>query len=74
MNSPQRPIPPVLRWLAVVPAIIMVADYAFLAPATPSKHPAVTVAVVETAPPIGQAIVKNEGQSVRLTPDANLSF
>ena len=74
MNSPLSPLPPVLRWLAILPAIIMVADYALLAPATLSKNPAAAVAVVETRPSIGQAIVKNEAQSVRLNPEADLSF
>lgn len=68
MNSPQTPLPPVLRWLAILPAIIIVAEYAFLAPAVPSKIPPARVAVVETLPLISQQLVKSDGQSVRLNP------
>ena len=68
MNSPQTPLSPVLRWLAILPAIIIVAEYAFLAPAAPSRIPAARVAVVEALPLSGQQLVKSDGQSVRLNP------
>ena len=68
MNSPRTPLPPVLRWLAILPAIIVVAEYTFMAPAAPSKTPPARVAVVETPPLISQQLVKSEGQSVRLNP------
>ena len=62
MNTPQPPLPAALLCLAILPVLITIGAYLFLAPHPPVPNPAPMLSAEETValPPVGEQILTPE--------------